>query len=187
MCVITEKKLQLNIARLCCHNFLSLVVFWLGGGGGGGPGPWAPPPPGYAYGTKIPYPYFHKQHVPYFWAKIEAYCTYVSYRTGILGCQCLQRRNGKIVTFLTCRLQIWFPFPNLFFVKISQLNTEFNVFYVFSKSWWVSCKLLLRIFEKPCWSSVKTKRPLSFCKASYCFHGMAKLLSDISFNSIFLK
>ena len=31
MCVITEKKLQLNIARLCCHNFLSLVVFWLGG------------------------------------------------------------------------------------------------------------------------------------------------------------
>ena len=25
MCVITEKKLQLNIARLCCHNFLSLV------------------------------------------------------------------------------------------------------------------------------------------------------------------
>ena len=137
--------------------------------------------------TKIPYPYFHKQHVPYFWAKIEAYSTYVSYRTGILGCQCLQRRNGKIVTFLTCRLQIWFPFPNLFFVKISQLNTEFNVFYVFSKSWWISCKLLLRIFEKPCWSNVKTKWPLSFCKASYCFHGMAKLLPDISFNSIFLK
>ena len=32
MCVIIEKKLQLNIARLCCHNFLSLVVFLLGGG-----------------------------------------------------------------------------------------------------------------------------------------------------------
>ena len=31
MCVITEKKLQLNIVRLCCHNFLSLVEFWLGG------------------------------------------------------------------------------------------------------------------------------------------------------------
>ena len=30
MCVITEKKLQLNIARLCCRNFLSLVVFRLG-------------------------------------------------------------------------------------------------------------------------------------------------------------
>ena len=45
MCVITEKKLLLNIARLCCHNFLSLVVFWLGG-----PGPPGPPPPGYAYG-----------------------------------------------------------------------------------------------------------------------------------------
>ena len=27
MCVITEKKLQLNIVRLCCHNFLSLVEF----------------------------------------------------------------------------------------------------------------------------------------------------------------
>ena len=43
MCVITEKKLQLNIAMLCFHNFLSLVVFWLGGG---------PPGPlhsGYAY------------------------------------------------------------------------------------------------------------------------------------------
>ena len=39
MCVITEKKLQLNIARLCCHNFLSLVVFWLGGARA----PWAPP------------------------------------------------------------------------------------------------------------------------------------------------
>ena len=25
------KKLQLNIVRLCCHNFLSLVEFWLGG------------------------------------------------------------------------------------------------------------------------------------------------------------
>ena len=48
MCVITEKKLQLNIARLCCHNFLSLVVFWLGGGGPGPPGP----PPGYAYAHK---------------------------------------------------------------------------------------------------------------------------------------
>ena len=35
MCVIAEKKkLQLNIAKLCCHNFLSLVVFWLGGGPG---------------------------------------------------------------------------------------------------------------------------------------------------------
>ena len=47
MCVITEKKLQLNIARLSCHNFLSLVVFWLGGGS---PGPRGPPP-GYAYGV----------------------------------------------------------------------------------------------------------------------------------------
>ena len=27
ICVITGKKLQLNIARLCCHNFLSLVEF----------------------------------------------------------------------------------------------------------------------------------------------------------------
>ena len=27
MCAITEKKLQLNIVRLCCHNFLSLVEF----------------------------------------------------------------------------------------------------------------------------------------------------------------
>ena len=42
MCVITEKKLQQNIARLCCHNFLSLVVFWLGG-------PKPPARPGYAY------------------------------------------------------------------------------------------------------------------------------------------
>ena len=40
------KKLQLNIARLCCHNFLSLVVFWLGGARAH----W-PPPPGYAYVT----------------------------------------------------------------------------------------------------------------------------------------
>ena len=40
MCAITEKKLQLNIVRLCCHNFLSLVEFWLGGGG---PGPLGPP------------------------------------------------------------------------------------------------------------------------------------------------
>ena len=40
MCVIIEKKLQLNIARLCCHNFLSLVVFWLGGGGPPAPPPW---------------------------------------------------------------------------------------------------------------------------------------------------
>ena len=39
MCVITEKKMQLNIARLCCHNFLSLVEFWLGGARA----PWAPP------------------------------------------------------------------------------------------------------------------------------------------------
>ena len=31
MCAITEKKLQLNIVRLTCHNFLSLVEFWLGG------------------------------------------------------------------------------------------------------------------------------------------------------------
>ena len=38
MCAITEKKLQLNIVRLCCHNFLSLVEFWLGG-----PGPPRPP------------------------------------------------------------------------------------------------------------------------------------------------
>ena len=40
MCAITEKKLQLNIVRLCCHNFLSLVEFWLGGARA----PWAPPP-----------------------------------------------------------------------------------------------------------------------------------------------
>ena len=40
MCAITEKKLQLNIVRLCCHNFLSLVEFWLGGTRA----PWAPPP-----------------------------------------------------------------------------------------------------------------------------------------------
>ena len=33
------KKLQLNIVRLCCHNFLSLVEFWLGGGRA----PWASP------------------------------------------------------------------------------------------------------------------------------------------------
>ena len=45
MCVITEKKLQLNIARLCCHNFLSSVVFQLGGGGLPGT------LPGYDYGT----------------------------------------------------------------------------------------------------------------------------------------
>ena len=45
MCVITEKKLQLNIARLCCRNFLSLVVFWLGGGRA---------PPGYAYVCTTP-------------------------------------------------------------------------------------------------------------------------------------
>ena len=44
MCAITEKKLQLNIVRLCCHNFLSLVEFWLGGARA----PWAPHP-GYAY------------------------------------------------------------------------------------------------------------------------------------------
>ena len=44
------KKLQLNIVRLCCHNFLSLVEFWLGGGRA----PWAPPP-GYAYGSLIYY------------------------------------------------------------------------------------------------------------------------------------
>ena len=46
MCVITEKKkLQLNFAILCYHNF-----FIIGGiliGGGGPPGP----PPGYAYAT----------------------------------------------------------------------------------------------------------------------------------------
>ena len=46
MCVITEKKLQLNIARLCCHNFLSLVVSGILIAGG--PGPLAPT--GYAYG-----------------------------------------------------------------------------------------------------------------------------------------
>ena len=40
MCTITKKKLQLNIVRLCCHNFLSLVEFWLGA------------PPGYAYGRQ---------------------------------------------------------------------------------------------------------------------------------------
>ena len=48
MCVITEKKLQLNIASLCCHNF-----FIIGGiliGGAGPPAP-SPPPPGYAYAT----------------------------------------------------------------------------------------------------------------------------------------
>ena len=27
MCAITEKKMQLNIVRLCCHNFLSLLEF----------------------------------------------------------------------------------------------------------------------------------------------------------------
>ena len=53
MCVITEKKLQLNIARLCRHNFLSLVVFWFGGGGGP-PGP----PPGYAYAPQVFYDNF---------------------------------------------------------------------------------------------------------------------------------
>ena len=44
MYVTTEKKMQLNIARLCCHSFLSLVVFWLRGARA----PW-PPPLGYAY------------------------------------------------------------------------------------------------------------------------------------------
>ena len=48
MCAITEKKLQLNIVRLCCHNFLSLVEFWLGGARA----PWAPP--SYAYGQNDP-------------------------------------------------------------------------------------------------------------------------------------
>ena len=52
MCVITEKTLQLNIARLCCHNFLLSVVFWLGGGGGRAP--WAPP--GYAYDSEVDKP-----------------------------------------------------------------------------------------------------------------------------------
>ena len=47
LCANTEKKLQLNIVRLCCHNFLSLVEFWLGG-----PGP-PGPPPGYAYGLHL--------------------------------------------------------------------------------------------------------------------------------------
>ena len=48
--VISKKKkkkkkvfTELNIVRLCCHNFLSLVEFWLGGARA----PWAPP--GYAY------------------------------------------------------------------------------------------------------------------------------------------
>ena len=36
-----RKKLQINNAKLCCLNFLSLVVFELGGAG----------PPGYAYGA----------------------------------------------------------------------------------------------------------------------------------------
>ena len=39
MCVIIEKKMQLNIARLCGHNILSFVVFWLGRGGAGPLGP----------------------------------------------------------------------------------------------------------------------------------------------------
>ena len=45
MYVITDKKLQLDIARLCRHNFLSLVLFQLGG---------ARASPGYAYGSGPP-------------------------------------------------------------------------------------------------------------------------------------
>ena len=37
MCVIVEKTLQVNIARLCCHNFYR----WLISIGGGGAGPLA--------------------------------------------------------------------------------------------------------------------------------------------------
>ena len=45
MCVIAEKKLQLNSANLRCRNFYHWWYFnW------GDPGPLAPPPPGYAYG-----------------------------------------------------------------------------------------------------------------------------------------
>ena len=47
--------MQLNIARLCCHNFLSLVVFWLGGPGSPGH------PPGYAYAPK--WHALHNEHV----------------------------------------------------------------------------------------------------------------------------
>ena len=35
--------------------------------------------------TNIPYPYLHNKRVPFFSAKIEAYCNYVAYRTAILG------------------------------------------------------------------------------------------------------
>ena len=42
MCVFTEKKLHLNIAWLCCHNFFIIGGILIGGGGSG--------PPGYAYG-----------------------------------------------------------------------------------------------------------------------------------------
>ena len=37
-----------------------------------------------AYRTNVPYPYLYKKDVPYFLAKIEAYRTYVPYRTVIL-------------------------------------------------------------------------------------------------------
>ena len=47
MCVDTEKKLQLNIARLCCHNFFIIGGILIGMGGGRAPCA----PPGYAYGV----------------------------------------------------------------------------------------------------------------------------------------
>ena len=50
MCVITEKKTATKHRQAMFHNFLSLVVFWLGGGRA----PWAPPPPpGYAYASHL--------------------------------------------------------------------------------------------------------------------------------------
>ena len=46
MCVITGKKLQLYIGRLCGHSFF--YHWWYFNWGGAGPLP--PPPPGYVYG-----------------------------------------------------------------------------------------------------------------------------------------
>ena len=40
MCVITEKKLQLNIARLYCHNFFIIGGILIVGGRAPGPTPW---------------------------------------------------------------------------------------------------------------------------------------------------
>ena len=36
MCVITQKKLELDIARLCSRNFFIIGGISMGGGGGGG-------------------------------------------------------------------------------------------------------------------------------------------------------